>query len=179
MLRFKKRLTQQDFVSGLLHALMVSYDQTVKAHGDKHTDEWLVLHDVIFSLSFLAAGLETGEPDKMLRDVLDEFHGQVAAGMRQAGVPAGVVTGYEQKRIERFREYNPLIRKAGRSFASDAEMELGRAIANHVGEPEHPLRAYAEFRATFSTTKESLVGIFSRNASFERKVRQFFRLRRR
>ena len=168
-------MTQEEFVGGLFHALMVVYDQTVKTRGEKHADEWLILHDVILSLAFLAAGLEAGEQDKRLRDVLDGFHGKVAAGMLQAGIPAGVVTGYEQKRTERFREYNPLIRRAGGSFASDTEMELGRVIANHVGEPEHPMRAYAEFRATFRTTKEGLGRIFSRHAGFERTVRGFLR----
>lgn len=171
----KKRLTSQDLVAGLLHALMVSYDQAVKTHGEHHADEWLVLHDVILSLAFLAAGLEAGEQDKKLRDILDEFHGQVAAAMRQAGAPAEAVTGYEQKRIERFREYNPLIRKVSGSFALGAGGELGRVIANYVGEPEHPMRANAEFRAAFSTTKESLYRIFSRQARLEHTVRKLIR----
>ena len=130
---------------------------------------------MILSLAFLAAGLEAGERDKKLRDVLDEFHGEVATAMRHAGVPADVVAGYEQKRLELFREYNPLIRKTGGSFASDAEMELGRAIASHIGEPEHPTRAYTEFRIAFTTTKESLDRIFSRHIYLEHRVRGFFR----
>lgn len=168
-------MTQAELVGGLLHALLVAYAETVKARGAGHADEWLILHDVILSLAFLAAGLEAGERDKKLRDILDEFHGQVAPAMHHAGVPADVVAEYERKRLERFREYNPLIRKAGGSFASDAEMELGRAIASRIGEPEHPMRAYAEFNIAFTTTKESLDRIFSRHARLEHRVRGFFR----
>ena len=173
--KLKKRLSQQDFVGGLFHAFMVCYDETVKTHGEEHADEWLILHDVILSLTFLASGLEAGEPDAKLRDILDEFHGKVAVGMVQAGVPRGIVTGYEQKRTGRFSEYNQLIRKAGGSFASEAELELGRVIANHVGKPEHPMRAYAEFRAIFRTTKESLDRIFARHTVPAHKVRGLFR----
>ena len=168
-------MTQGELVGGLLHALLVAYEETAKARGEEHADEWLILHDMILSLEFLDDGLEAGERDTKLLDILDEFHGQVAPAMRHAGVPADVVAGYEQKRLERFREYNPLIRKAGGSFASDAEMELGRAIASHVGEPEHPTRVYTEFRIAFTTTKESLDRIFSRHAPLERRIRGFFR----
>lgn len=98
MVKLKKRLSQQDFVGGLFHAFMVCYDETLKTHGEEHADEWLILHDVILSLTFLVSGLEAGEPDAKLRDILDEFHGKVAVGMVQAGVPRGIVPPSKQRK---------------------------------------------------------------------------------
>ena len=147
----------------------------MKARGKAHPDEWLILYDMILSVAFLAAGLEAGEQDGKLRDVLDEFHANVAAAMGQAGVARAVVAGYEEKRVERFREYNPLIRQAGGSFASEAELALGRVIATRVGEPEHPTRVYAEFSTGFRITKESLDRLFARHAGLEQRVRALVR----